>query len=249
MATSTQLRAWWSAYRCTTSQMVRVPFPGDGRVWNLLVAKEAAPTLRAFAEVMVSTGYLFRESAGGTYNCRKIAGTDSWSLHSYGIAVDLNPSKNPYGKPLRHDFPPEFLAGVDSIVTSTGTRAFKWGGLWNTPDAMHFEIDVSPSALAGGVTWNKPSEEDHMITKWLTEAGFRELYKLGVVGGASEQAVIDHWITNRAARQDAEHARSSSDIFVALARKAAAGGSGTDAQAREAAGAALQALQRVKSVI
>jgi hypothetical protein len=167
MATSTQLREWWKTYRCSPDKMVRVAFPGPDRMWNLLVAAEAAQAFEVFAEVMATTGYLFRESAGGTYNCRKIAGTDQWSLHSYGIAIDLNPSKNPYGKPLRHDFPQEFLDGVDSIITSTGQRAFKWGGRWNTPDAMHFEIDVPPAALADGVTWSgqQPQEEGMLPLK------------------------------------------------------------------------------------
>src|SRR5690606_6656530 len=82
MATSTQLREWWKNYRCSPDKMVRVAFPGPDRMWNLLVAAEAAQAFEVFAEVMAATGYLFRESAGGTYNCRKISGTDQWSLHS-----------------------------------------------------------------------------------------------------------------------------------------------------------------------
>src|SRR4051794_30004051 len=29
------------------------------------------------------------------YNCRKIAGSSSWSEHSYGRAIDINPVQNP----------------------------------------------------------------------------------------------------------------------------------------------------------
>lgn len=61
--------------------------------------------------------------------------------------------------------------------------------------------------------------DDGMITKWLTETGFRKLYQLGVVGGASEQAVVDYWIRDRAQRPESEHVDASSNIFVALAER------------------------------
>ena len=195
MATSAQLREWWKNYRCSPDKMVRVAFPGPDRMWNLLVAAEAAQAFEVFAEVMAATGYLFRESAGGTYNCRKISGTDQWSLHAYGIAIDLNPSKNPYGKPLRYDYPQEFLDGVASIVTSTGVPAFKWGGLWNTPDAMHFEIDVAPTTLSGGVTW--PREDDMRVKEFVLgmqahPERIDRLVDAGVIG-PKKQATKDYW--------------------------------------------------------
>ena len=30
------------------------------------------------------------------YNCRRVAGSDSWSAHAYGAAIDINPVQNPY---------------------------------------------------------------------------------------------------------------------------------------------------------
>ena len=30
------------------------------------------------------------------YNGRRVAGTSAWSMHSYGLAIDLNPVENPY---------------------------------------------------------------------------------------------------------------------------------------------------------
>lgn len=161
MATSDQLRSWWATYRCNTSKMTRVAFPGVDRSWDLLVATEARPAWLAFAAVMASEGYLFRESAGGTYNCRPIAGTTKYSLHSYGIAIDLNPSKNPYGKPLRTDLPQSFRERIGSIQAN-GKRCFEWGGSWTTPDAMHFELDVSPADIAKGVTFDNGTGENDM---------------------------------------------------------------------------------------
>lgn len=53
------------------------------------------------------------------------------SLHSYGIAVDINARENPYGQreSLLH---PE-------IVKVFEQHGFRWGGYWRTPDPMHFE--------------------------------------------------------------------------------------------------------------
>ena len=155
MATSTQLRSWWSAYKCAPAKMVRVAFPGDGRTWDLLVAAEAKPLWERFAELMTEHGYLFRESAGGTYNCRRISGSLSYSLHSYGTAIDLNPSKNPYKSPLTHDYPEAF---IDAVLAeqANGKQAFRWGGRWRTPDAMHWEINVAPADIEQpGDFWQK----------------------------------------------------------------------------------------------
>ena len=30
------------------------------------------------------------------FNCRRVAGSSSWSAHAYGAAIDINPVENPY---------------------------------------------------------------------------------------------------------------------------------------------------------
>lgn len=30
------------------------------------------------------------------FNCRFVAGTERWSMHAYGLAIDINPIENPY---------------------------------------------------------------------------------------------------------------------------------------------------------
>jgi hypothetical protein len=129
-----------------------------------LVAEPAVPAFEAFAALMTIHDYLFLESAGGTYNPRQIApepddDPDDWSLHSYGIAIDLNPSKNPYGTTTT-DIPEAFRLDVARITTTAGRRVFEWGGGWSTPDPMHFEIDVPPAELADGITWPSPEEDE-----------------------------------------------------------------------------------------
>ena len=58
--------------------------------------------------------------------------------------------------------------------------------------------------------------EEPMITQWLPESGFRQLYDLGVVQGASADAVVQYWVTERAERKLQEHIDASSNILVAL---------------------------------
>jgi hypothetical protein len=75
---------------------------------------------------------------GGCYSPRFI-GRDpqrGLSLHTWGIAVDLNVSGNHVG-----------TAGtIDRRVVQIFERwGFAWGGRWSVPDPMHFEL----AALAG----------------------------------------------------------------------------------------------------
>lgn len=150
MATTSQIRAWWAAYRCTPSKMVRVTFPGDGKNWDLLVADKSKPIWEAVAQIMRSEPYLFLESAGGTYNCRPP------SLHSYGLAIDINPSENPFKNPPTHNYPPTFIERMEGIKAN-GKQAIMWGGRFpadNPPDTMHWQINVAP-ADCKNVTWDQ----------------------------------------------------------------------------------------------
>ena len=156
MASTSQVREWWDAWLCDPDRFVKAPFPGDGKTWSLSVADASAPVWAAVGQIMDSTPYLFLESAGGTYNCREIAGSDSMSIHAYALALDLNPSKNPHGSPLRHNYPAEFIERMEGIRAS-GHQALSWGGRWSTPDAMHWQINVAPEDC-GEVTWDKGDE-------------------------------------------------------------------------------------------
>lgn len=178
MLNTSQLRSEWAAYRCNTSRMVRVAFPGPGRMWNLLVAREAKTAFGVLAMVMTKHGYLFRESAGGTYNCRKIAGSNNWSLHSYGIAIDLNPSKNPYNS-TKTDMPEAFRKDVKSIKTNNGKQVFGWGGDWSgTKDTMHWQIVCRPEDLATGIRgWDSnqpPADQGGTYTVNVTRANIKK---------------------------------------------------------------------------
>jgi hypothetical protein len=67
----------------------------------------------------------------GCYAPRRIPGSGSLSLHAWGLAVDLNASRNPQGSKPSQD---------RRLVRIMERHGFSWGGRWPTvPDGMHFE--------------------------------------------------------------------------------------------------------------
>ncbi|MEZ5382354.1 MAG: M15 family metallopeptidase [Microthrixaceae bacterium] len=91
-----------------------------------------------------------RANNTSAFNCRRVIGTEVWSAHAEGLAIDINPLWNPYvvdGAAI----PPESQAWVDRSVQQPGmvrdgdaaVEAFEaagwtWGGRWNSPDYEHF---------------------------------------------------------------------------------------------------------------
>lgn len=75
------------------------------------------------------------------YACRPIGGTSRASEHSKATAVDLDAPTNPMRRPLTTNMP----AGTAELAARLG---FTWGGLWSTPDPMHFEFAGTPQDAA-----------------------------------------------------------------------------------------------------
>ena len=67
----------------------------------------------------------------GCFNIRKKRGASSASLHSWGIAIDLNAAWNRFG-----GTPTLSLAFVQCFKDA----GFDWGGDWTKKDAMHFQL-------------------------------------------------------------------------------------------------------------
>lgn len=61
--------------------------------------------------------------------------TKSFSLHAWGLAIDINASWNQFGNP------PAMHPGLIRCFTDAG---FEWGGRWTKPDGMHFQIAKLP---------------------------------------------------------------------------------------------------------
>lgn len=72
---------------------------------------------------------------GGCFNFRPIRGGTELSMHSLGIAVDINPDIGRLGSKEDAAAYPRF------IIDAFKSEGFTWGGEgWTRPDAMHFEL-------------------------------------------------------------------------------------------------------------
>jgi poly-gamma-glutamate synthesis protein (capsule biosynthesis protein) len=90
------------------------------------------------------------------YNCRRVTGQDSWSAHAYGVAIDINPVRNPYvtrtsisppsGRPFaaidrsaNAHVPAGAIQAADVVVNAFARVGWDWGGDWSTSkDYQHF---------------------------------------------------------------------------------------------------------------
>jgi len=111
----------------------------------VLVHKKIAEPLRRvaarIAEAAKHDGALSRffESLGGTFNWRKIAGTDELSLHAWAIAIDLDTSRSSYWRNTNTTQPVWKNQYPQAIVDAFESEGFVWGGRWYHYDTMHFE--------------------------------------------------------------------------------------------------------------
>ena len=90
-----------------------------------------APLSKAFKN-LIATGFVKElKTWDGCFNIRKKRGLTSMSLHSWGIAIDVNAAWNGLGKT------PVLSAGFVKCFTDAG---FDWGGTWTRKDGMHFQL-------------------------------------------------------------------------------------------------------------
>lgn len=91
------------------------------------------------------------------FNCRTVAGTDRWSEHAYGRAIDINPVENPYvasdgsvsprkGAEYADRSPRRkgMIASGGATVRAFERRGWGWGGYWSSSkDYQHFSASGS----------------------------------------------------------------------------------------------------------
>lgn len=98
------------------------------------------------------------------FNWRLKKGGKTLSLHSFAIALDIDPGQNPYLKsgPVKTNIP----AYVVRLAREVG---IEWGGAWKRPvDAMHFEIDFDAVAP-------KTSRDYRVVRGTTTAAGITKI--------------------------------------------------------------------------
>jgi hypothetical protein len=144
-------------------------FDGDVRRGRLVVNRDSAqPVLRTMRELFELRFPIRRMRLVDAYgaddhrsmaadntsafNCRTVAGTNRWSEHAYGHAIDVNPVENPYVTAGGYVSPPAGAPYADRSQEAKGLihrqgpvmRAFakngwEWGGSWSWPkDYQHF---------------------------------------------------------------------------------------------------------------
>jgi hypothetical protein len=141
-------------------------FDGRSQTGQLVVnARAAQPLARAFGRLYRLHFPIRRMSVlpldgdvTQSFSCRQAvpspcvggSGTGSWSMHAYGLAVDINPRENPYvgcGQSRDPATRRYFDRSVHrrGMVTRRAIQAFRsvgwgWGGSWtgDTKDYMHF---------------------------------------------------------------------------------------------------------------
>ncbi len=150
-------------------------FDGRAQTGQLVVNKVAArPLARVFRQLYrlhfpirhlrladmygASRGRPRDGDVSGSFECRQAVpspcaggrGTGSWSMHAYGLAVDLNPVENPYvgcgqsrdraARPYRDRSRHRPGMVTPRVVRAFGSIGWGWGGSWagNTKDYMHF---------------------------------------------------------------------------------------------------------------
>ena len=148
-----------------------IGFDGQMHRGELIVHEDLAPDVVAIFERLDRLGYpvekiravdqypgaddelSMEDNNTSAFNCRRIPGTNEWSPHAYGRAIDLNPLVNPclyasgYFEPQnaatyldRSRTDPGLLHNGDPAVHVFTDRGWRWGGEWTAPlDYQHFE--------------------------------------------------------------------------------------------------------------
>ncbi len=150
-----------------TEQAIRLKYGAPGDVNNLTVIKLpypmriawdikstvkamqchkliAEPVTDVFNDLLAEYSYdtlkeLNIDLFGGCYNFRKMRGGNSWSRHSWAIAIDLDPERNSLNTPWKSaEFSKPAYEKMIEIFYKHGF--FSYGKERNF-DAMHFEIN------------------------------------------------------------------------------------------------------------
>lgn len=89
------------------------------------------PLSMAFKKLIDTKAVNELKTWDGCFNIRNKRGLNSPSLHSWGIAVDVNAFENGLNQT------PKLSQKFVECFTSSG---FDWGGTWTRKDGMHFQL-------------------------------------------------------------------------------------------------------------
>jgi hypothetical protein len=96
--------------------------------------KDLVNPLAAAFQALITTNHVSElKTWDGCFNIRKKRGLNSMSLHSWGLAVDMNAFENGLNRT------PKLSPGFVKCFTDNG---FDWGGTWKRKDGMHFQLST-----------------------------------------------------------------------------------------------------------
>ena len=125
--------------------------------YALYNAKFPIHKIRLINEYLGNDNKAMRDNNSSAFNCRKIAGSSDFSIHAYGLAIDINPMQNPIicGDKIlpsqganyidRSDIRPGMVEnkynGKETVIELFARNGFTiWGGNWQSPvDLHHFQ--------------------------------------------------------------------------------------------------------------
>jgi len=127
-----------------TPYPMRIAWDINTTVSHIQVHKLVAPALRAVMDELLTTYGLSEiqrlgiDLFGGCYNYRKQRGGSDWSRHAWGIAIDLDPSRNQLKQTDKtaQFAKPEYKKMIEIFYK----HGFKGLGPEKNYDWMHFEI-------------------------------------------------------------------------------------------------------------
>ena len=125
-------------------KLYRQRFP----IRHMTLADFYGPAKERPADQDVTASFECREAVPSP--CSGGSGTGSWSMHAYGLAVDVNPVENPYvgcgqsrdPKARKYRDRSHHRKGMVTVraIRAFGSIGWGWGGAWagDTKDYMHF---------------------------------------------------------------------------------------------------------------
>jgi hypothetical protein len=130
--------------KITLPYPMRIAWDTDTTVTTIMCHKLIADRLTSvFNELMVEYGYnkikeLGIDLFGGCFNYRRMRNGTAWSMHAWGIAIDLDPARNTLKETNRtaRFARPEYKPMIDIFYK----HGFISLGVEKNYDWMHFEI-------------------------------------------------------------------------------------------------------------
>jgi len=147
-----------AAVRANLEQVVWLPenYGKTLRVTRINGVADALRNVSAALDKLPARFMKYLRPSAGTYHCRTIAGTDRFSVHAFGAAVDINAKYGDYWR-WSQPQPGESLTYRNripwEIVEIFEQHGFIWGGKWYHYDTLHFEyrpelLNAAPRPLA-----------------------------------------------------------------------------------------------------